>query len=216
MLSNIYEKFTIPFDFLENKILGFKIRNLESELEAARSFNKELEIKNSFLESRVREFENLNVSLGGNFPSGKTASILSLPPQSPFDVILVNAGKNDGIGTGLKAVIKGGILVGTVDKVYDNSAEVKLLSYPGLKTEGYLEASALNVALQGLGASNLKFSVPKEIELKTGDRVISNTNPAYLIGEIAYIKKDPSEPLQEAILRFPLNLRNERFVEFKR
>ncbi|MDP3785042.1 MAG: rod shape-determining protein MreC [bacterium] len=207
------EGITTFSDFLQ-ELLTRKIFLVE-ELDTLRSSKLELEAKNSRLEAKITELWKIENLLNENKNPGKLALILSSGINSPYDTLWSNLGSDHGIKNGNKAIAYGSVVLGTVETASGQNSTIKLFSYPGLVTEGFLESKSLNIALEGLGGSNLKFYVPKNIGIKVGDRVLYNSTPSYLIGQVEYIKERPSEPLAEVVVRPPLNIRELRYLELK-
>lgn len=175
--------------------------------------NKELSARVAVLEAERKEIE----AAGGTISApaaAKTAVVASIPPQSPYDTITIDAGRESGIQKGEK-VLSGALLIGFVDEASERYAKVKLISYPKLATEAFLEPRSLNITLEGYGGLNMVFMAPQDLEIKIGDRIISNTSPAYLIGEVGYIKSKETEALQTVYIRPSINLRHLRFVEIR-
>ncbi|OGF82183.1 hypothetical protein A3B18_01905 [Candidatus Giovannonibacteria bacterium RIFCSPLOWO2_01_FULL_46_13] len=183
-----------------------------SELEASKG---SFEVENIILSSRVKELERLL-----NFPQseggpGKMVLVSSRAESAPFGTLIISFDQNSGVSKGMKALGYGGVYLGEVSEVGARSAVVKLVTYPGLETEGWLERMSLSITLEGYGGNNLKFSLPKSVKVEAGDKIISNTSPQYLIGQVEFVEERPTEPLQEILLRLPLNLRNLRYVELR-
>jgi len=181
-----------------------------SELEL---LNHELTTRNAFLESKIQGIEHLERYLNERQTSGIVAAVLNQSLYVPYDTLIVDRGIQDDVEPGFNVVASGAILLGEVESVAARSAMVKLLSYPGVKTEGYVQSLSLNVVVEGIGGSNLKFNIPKNLEVKIGDRIVSTSRQGYLIGQVELIKEKELEPLKDVILRTPLNLRHLRFVE---
>ena len=190
--------------FTSRKTLSDKIDGLMRE-------NEELKLANALMRETVREYE---FSKNNADRSSKVVKITSQAPISPYDTIMINKGAQDGVAEGQKAIAYGSIILGKVENINNNGSAIKLLSYPGLKTEGYLESLSLNVVLEGIGGGAIRFSVPKGVEIKNGDSVFSSES-AYLIGQVEYINQSESEPLQEIFIRAPINLKNLRFLEIR-
>lgn len=167
--------------------------------------------KKSLLQ-RIEELERENQRLG-LIPIEDKALVLSQSPATPYDTLIVAAGREDGIQAGFKALAYGGILLGRVEESGERTSLIKLVSFPGLQSEAWLERLALNVTLEGQGGYNLRFFLPKGVAVEIGDRLLSNTRPSFLVGQVERIKEKTSEPLSEIILRLPLNIRNLRYVE---
>ena len=188
----------------------FGLNERSAELEAQK---EELRIKLESLEARESEFKDLEKFLVAERPSGKIALIVSQALSSPYDTLLLSAGREDGVTAGFKALAYGGIFLGKVEESGERTSLVKLISFPGLQSEAWLERLALNVTLEGQGGYNLRFFLPKSAVVQIGERVLSNTRPSFIIGQVERINEKTSEPLAEIILRLPLNIRNLRYVE---
>jgi len=195
----------------------FTSRNkLALRIEELETVNQELSIRSSLLEARIRELEQLS-----NFPEEKTvqgirALIVSQAPAMPYGTLLVSFDEGANVRPGMKALGFGGVYLGDVSEAGENSAVIKLLSYPGLLSEAWLERLALNVTLEGQGGYNFKFSLPRSIKIEIGDKILSNTNPQFLVSVVEAVEEDPAMPLQQILLRLPLNIRNLRYVELIR
>ncbi len=199
-------------DFQKNLVQKSSLRR---ELQHLSELNSQLINENAFLKERLKELTNIENLLENRPLPEKLAVVLSQAPQSPYDTILVDRGSDDGIQTGLVAVGFGSILLGEVTRVYPITSEIELFSYPGRKTEAWLPSLSLNIILEGMGGSNFKFSVPKNLDIKVGERVLADSREGYLIGQVEYIRKRPNEPLQDIIVGTPLNLRHLRLIELR-
>ncbi|OGF51657.1 hypothetical protein A3I27_02125 [Candidatus Giovannonibacteria bacterium RIFCSPLOWO2_02_FULL_43_11b] len=190
-----------PILYFSSKIRNFfedfggnKIIELEAE-------NAKLLVENSLLKTSISDF------------AKSSSLVLSQAPSIPYDTLLI---KLDSVGTakiGTKIIAYGGIYLGQISEIGEESAVVKLISYPMSETEAWLERSGLNIILVGESGYNLKFSVPKDISVEVGDRILSNTGPQFLIGEVESVNEKPTNPLKEVRLRFPFNFKNLRYVE---
>ncbi|MDP3763030.1 MAG: rod shape-determining protein MreC, partial [bacterium] len=113
---------------------------------------------------------------------------------------------------GMRALAYDSILLGEIDEVFNANSRIRLLSYPGRKTEAFLERVSLNIILEGMGGINLNFSVPKTVDIKVGEKIVSNSPPSYMIGQVEEIRAKESEPLAEILVKIPVNLRYLRYV----
>lgn len=173
---------------------------------------QELSYKIFILEERLKAYEKLEGLLAGRPKPAKLAPILSRTPQLPYDSLLVSGGAEE-IKQGDLALAYGAVLIGQVAEVFRAEAKVKLFSYPGEKIEGFLENSAVNVLLEGIGGLNLKFALPKNAEVKIGQRVFVNFSAPYLLGQVEQIRVRPAEPLMEVLVKIPLNLWELSYLE---
>lgn len=171
---------------------------------------EERKIRADLFETELAELEKTSgVEKNG---AGIPARILSQAPIMPYDALLVFGGEKDGLRVGMKALAYDSILLGEIDEVFSSNSRIRLLSYPEHETEAFLEAHSMNIILEGTGGLNLKFSVPKTIDVKVGEKIVSNSPPFYLIGQVEEIRAAESEPLAEVLVKIPANLRYLRYV----
>lgn len=193
-------------EFLKSKT------KLVSELGALNKQNLELEGKNRELEEGLKNSEYLSELKAGEQNPGRAALILSEYLLGPYDNILVDLGEKDGVEKNWLATAYG-IYLGKVEENSSVTSKIRLASFAGEYSEGYLETLKLNISLEGIGAGNLKFILPKNLDIKVGDKIFTNTRQSYLIGQVDYIQEEQNQPLKEILVRIPLNLRELRFIE---
>src|SRR3989344_1907594 len=73
------------------------------------------------------------------------ASVLTRPPQTPYDVIVIDAGLNESITIGSEVSLPEGPILGVVSEVFSKSAKVKLFSASGEETNAVLERNNVPV-----------------------------------------------------------------------
>ena len=201
------------FGSLQN-FLGSKSA-LISEVETLKNEKLDLENKNALLAENLNAASYASELFGSEENHGKPALVLqSGTQQSPFDTLSVDAGLKDGVQAGFKAAAFG-VYLGQVTDVSNGASKIRLISFPGERTSGYLEPEAINMTLEGMGAGNLKFIAPKSLGIKIGDKIFTDSRPAYLMGQVEYIKEESAEPLEEVRVRTPINLESLRFIELK-
>lgn len=193
--------------FASKSSLSAKVQSLEDEVAG-------LKFEKSSLEARIHDLESLTGIAPQSKPNTTSALISSQAPSMPYDTLRVSWNGEKKISPGIRVLAYGSSLVGEVAEAGDKTALVKLISYPGFETDAWISRISLNVTLVGEGGYNMKFTLPKSIQINVGDQVFSNTNPQFLIGEVSRVVEKSSEPLQDVILRFPFNFRNLRYVEF--
>lgn len=185
--------------------------DLISELDTLRGNNIFLETENTDLKVKLNDLGRIASILGTSSPSKMVAMIVSLYPNGPFDTILIDKGIRDGITPGNIALAYG-IYIGQVTEAGERSSKIKLSSYPGARTEGFIDRISLNVSVAGEGGGNLILTVPKNIDIALGDKLFLNSQKTMLIGQVDKIYENAAEPLKTIIFRIPLNLNNLRFL----
>lgn len=183
----------------ENAMLREKILSLEAEL-----YNR----------SALANVESSILSMLGRTPldSGIASSVLVRPPETPYDIITIDAGEREGVSLGMEAALVEGPLLGTISEVFSNNSKVKLFSSPGEKTNAVLERSGTAVALEGTGGGNFTAAVPRETPVEVGDRIISADIFGRLLAVVEEIKLEQTDSFKEVLSRSPANIFNVRYV----
>jgi cell shape-determining protein MreC len=183
--------------------------------------------ENKFLKEQLRSQETLLVSFNalnnnytnllqdlGQLPKEVkvAAGVLTTPPQSLYDVLVIDAGSDKGVFTGSQVTLPFGALIGNITAVSDKTSQVTLLSSFGVKTEAVLERSQTPVTLTGQGGGNIVIRVPRDIEVVKGDRVISpGLNPRFL-GAVEEISSVSTDSFKRVVSVIPGGIYQIRFV----
>lgn len=185
--------------FEENIALKEKISSLELEL---LSLSKNGLQQETFFELIGRERTANTV----------VAAVLTHPPQTPYDIIIIDAGTLDSINIDGKVFLPEGPYLGKVIEVFSNKAKVKLLSSSGEETDAILERGSIPVKLIGTGGGNFKIAIPQDIIIENGDRIISADIQGNLMAVVGKINISPTDSFKEILAHSPINIFNLRFV----
>ncbi|MEK7135077.1 MAG: rod shape-determining protein MreC [Patescibacteria group bacterium] len=183
----------------ENAALKERLASLELELSAfslSRSENERL------LELLGRQSE----------VGGVAATVLTHPPQSPYDLLVVDAGEKEALLVGAKAFLPEGPEVGVITQVSPNFSRVKLLSTSGEKTQAVLERHQVAVTLEGVGGGNFKIVLPREAQVEVGDRVLSADLQSSLLAVVEEVSLEATDSFKEVLARSPANIFTIRFL----
>lgn len=192
----------------------FKSRHtLETENRVLHEKIKSLELERSFLSARLSQEEVIYDIMGRTVVSGGTlTTVLSRPPQTPYDLLVVDIGEGEGVYVGDTVSTPEGVLLGTIVEVSSSSSKVRLYSSGGVETAAYLERDNIPVTLVGAGGSNFKIRVSREVSVERGDRVLSSGVLARLIAVVGDINVRPTDSFKEVLVRTPVNMSDIRFV----
>ncbi len=172
-----------------------------------------LEFEKSTLTLALNQEHSLEALLGRLPQPGEViASVLTRPPQSPYDLFIIDAGERDGIAVGAQAGLPEGPLLGTISDVFASSAKVKLFSSAGEKTEAVLERGNTPVILEGRGGGAFRVKVPRETPAVIGDRIISADTSYRLLGVIEDISVSSTDSFKEISARSPANIFDVRLI----
>ena len=211
-----------PFWKLENGVtvwvsdLGTSFRSKEALVAENRSLRDELFLRkirlSSLNASRSREQELLALLGRAESLGGVLASALSRPPQSPYDVVVIDAGKEDGIEDNFRVFVPDGPVVGVVKEAFSHNAKVSLYSTFGEETEGILERGGVPVTLSGMGGGNFKITMERDLEVEIGDRIVSRDVEAWPLAIVEDISMKPTDSSKSVLARSPVNIFSLRYV----
>lgn len=163
---------------------------LAARVEALTAENAALANANRALTTRLAAIAPLAASSAGG-PS-VIAGVVSRPPESPYDSLIVAAGAADGVAAGQEAFAGDGTPVGVVSSVSGGFARVTLFSAPGVTTRGWIGDAALAVTLTGAGAGALTTTVARSADVSPG-AVVYVPGPGLVpLGRVTAIDDDPA------------------------
>jgi len=183
-------------------------------LRSKRSLAEENALLKERIASMEAEFSSRSV---GEFLSfartgGITASVVVRPPQSPYDIILVDKGSNDGVINGAKVSMPEGPELGRVVEVFPNQSRVRLWTSSGQKLEAILERFEVPVLLEGMGGGNFLMRIPRETEVMVGDRILSAGTDGGLLAVVGDVELKPTDSFKEVLAKSPISIWTLRFV----
>ncbi len=144
--------------------------------------------------------------------SSVLAAILVRPPETPYDILIVDAGENQGIKKGDKASMLEGPVLGVVAEVYPDTSKVILYSESGEKTNAILERNSIPVVLLGQGGGSFNIDLPRDVEVKEGDKILSAGIPSNLIGVVGEVKLSPTDSFKKVLVKGASNIFSLNYV----
>lgn len=192
----------------------FSSRN--SLVEENRSLKDKLAAEESLLYS-YRTLETTNERLLqelGRLPTEVkvAAGVMMRPPQSLYDVLVIDAGSKEGIVISNQVILPFGVGLGTISKVNRDSSEVTLYTSYGIKTEAVLERGEVPVTLIGQGGGNFIIELPRDIPSEVGDRVLSYGLSPRLLGVVEEISAQSTDSFKRVLVKTPQSFYSLRFV----
>ena len=143
------------------------------------------------------------------------ASILVKPSHSPYDTLIIDAGKRNGISEGFKVYVNGTVPIGIISEVYENTSMVELYSNPSKVTSGVIEGLDINVDIVGRGGGNFEMSIPFELTVSNGTMITLPGIESEVIAVVEEEISEPTDPVKKVILNAPINIQNHKWVEVK-
>ena len=153
------------------------------------------------------ENEELKTKLGRSPESTFTvARVLTAPPVSPYDTLVIDAGTDHGVASGMEVFADGDFKIGFVSRVFARSAVVTLYSTPDTELPVSIGTSSIQSTAHGVGGGNFLVILPKGTPVSKGDIVeIPALAPAYA-GVVGGIEKPAGTSLQTIFIKLPFNL----------
>ncbi len=198
--ANIKNYFTFKNNLIE--------RNLSLEEQ-----NATLLLKEADYELIVKENESLKSELGRQPSTRKTvAAVLSKPPRSPYDTLVIDVGSADNIVPGSKVYIGGNIIVGLVTNITPHTSLVSLFSSGGQKQDTVISRTGATFTLTGNGGQNFEVEVPKEADILWGDEFLYPGINHSIVGSVYYIDTESKGSFKTIYIRVPLNVFASEYV----
>ena len=168
--------------------------------------NTNLKKENEKLKAKIANLEFSVSRPQGVLTGGRRAGILFRPPATPYDQVIIDKGKKDGLKVGRRVLAYEDILLGQVDEVFESTSRVVLFSSYGQEQDVFLERAQISVSASGQGNSEFLVTLPRDFPVRIGERVFSGSEPAYLIGLVEAVTGEATSPIKKIRIRQPFNL----------
>ena len=140
------------------------------------------------------------------------ATVLSRPPETLFDTLIVDAGESSGVKVGDIVSIPEGATIGNVFEVFSKSSKVRLFSTSGGRVPALFEREAVPAVLLGRGGGTFEASLPRDTTVIVGDRVLSAGFDGSLVGVVENVEVAPTDSFKKVLVRNMANIFNIHFV----
>ncbi len=208
--------------------IGFVFENAGSIVSENESLNediRELEEENARLRKQIEDVEYLYERGLADFDPEYPLIAVRLVSQDPFDSkkMIINKGSSSNIDTG-DPLVDGEYLLGRVERVFDNYAEVRLIGDEnfdlGVITLGTNTRGKLNSDLNG---NLLVDEILNDSEVGTGDVFVTegkdgNFPYGLVIGRVDRVVGSPADPTKSVLLSQRvdfLNIEKAFVIKFK-
>ncbi len=150
---------------------------------------------------------------------GIIAAVLVHPPETPYDTLIIDVGKNEGISLGQVVALTTdsttsiqGPKIGIISEVYATNSKVKLYSASGDKTNAVLERNSVPVILLGRGGGNFEFTLPREVNISIGDKILSSDISHNLVGIVRDIEMQATDSFKKILVVSAANVYTTGYV----
>lgn len=226
-LSGFFQRIGKPLWKTENAIgngaenIGYVIRTKASVYNE----NEILKAKNQELEGRMVEYgglliENAELKSALDRVDPKDdfilATILVKPNRSLYDTVIIDIGLDNNLTKGMEVFAKGDVPMGTISEVYAHTSVVKLYSTPGEITDAQIQGSNSSVGLVGRGGGNFEMLVPVDLSVPEGTNVVLPYIKMRVVATVVDSISEPQDPLRKIILKSPVNIQEEKWLQIKK
>jgi hypothetical protein len=196
---------TVPVFFRSRLALDTELKTLKQEIAERKGHDATL----AYLITENTELRNM---LHSSSTPRIMAGVISRPPETPYDTMLIDRGSNDGIVENAPVYFSAGQAIGYVQSVFPDSAHVTLFSSPGVESTVYVFGPNIFTTAYGEGGGIIRLSVPQGIKISTDNIVILPSLEQGVLGKIDDIQSIPTEPEQHAYMTFDASLQSIRLV----
>lgn len=215
-VSSVYlgvsERLSLTSAFLRSRLtLSEENRNLRKQID-------ELESRIVRLDSIEKEYYDL-ISLYGRTDSRSETilgNVVAKPPQSPYDTLIIDAGKVNSVEPGYFAYAPGGLPLGRVDQVSADFSRVVAFSNVGEITQAVIERTGSALELSGIGGGNMQALVSQDLDVEIKDMILLPQFGGQVVGEVISVESRVTGATKELLIRLPANIFNLRWVELVR
>jgi cell shape-determining protein MreC len=170
----------------------------------------------TFIDRILREEnEELKERLGRpNFKSTRMlAAVLVRPGRTPYDTLILDIGKEDGVNEKDKVLACDNILIGEIVDVSEHESRARLYSSPGVITNVSVGAQNINAEAKGLGNGNYEILLPRELGVVPGDAISVPNIELFVMGVVRDIEAGPADAFKRILFKMPINMQELKFIE---
>jgi cell shape-determining protein MreC len=179
---------------------------LEEELE-------KLRVRLLDYELLLEENRSLKEEFGRGDVSDKILSaVLSKPPRSPYDTLVLDIGSEDGVVRGSRVYIGENIIIGLITNITPQTSLVNLFSTNGEKQEVTLARTGESFLLEGRGGGNFKLEVPIDTDVVWGDTFVYPGISQSVIANVYYVDTSTQSSFKTIYLKTPTNVFSSKYV----
>ena len=175
-------------------------RALKEELEHTQVFSSELDILKD-------ENEELREALGMKpREDAELTRVLARPPRTPYDVLIVDGGRNRGFSVGDRVIYSGTILLGEIEEVYGKSSRVSLYSSSGVESDVFIDDEEGTVTARGRGGGKFSLELSRDSEVLQGAYLLKVEDRIFMIGEIVDVTLPETGAVKIATAKVPVDI----------
>jgi cell shape-determining protein MreC len=197
---------TVPSFFRSRVELLSQVQSLEAQIQGE-------EGRDAAFALLKEENEDLkNLFLGSTTSPNILAGVISRPPYTPYDTLIIDKGADDGVTLYAPVYFGKKVGGGYIRSVSHRTALVTLFSSPGAESTVYVFGPDIFTSAHGEGGGVVRISIPQGMPVEKGNVVVLPSLGAGILGTVDHVRSVPTEPEQHAYVIFDIPLQSIRIV----
>lgn len=208
-----------PFWRAEFAIKSGSLRSSQDLLAENESLKRELEsfrlsIASTSISLLFDENAELRSILGRASTTPRTlAAVLARPPHAPYDELIIDLGRRDGVTETTMVYAPGEVLIGRVSAVFSETSSVRLFSSSGTTYDVFIGSTNIPATAIGRGGGYYVAELPHGTAAVAGDTVSDSAGLGNgIFGNVISVSNDPSSTFDQALIAPPINIFGLRWV----
>lgn len=182
------------------------LKNQLAQVQASIDRNKLLTQENSELKELLgRHSKNSSI----------LTTVLSKPPMSLYDTLVVDVGSSDNVAVGDKVFALGFVPIGTIHSVNLRTSTVQLFSSSGQKVNVNIGKN-IQTSAEAQGGDNFLIKLPKGTEIAEGDLISAPSIGAEIFGHVESVDTTENDPFLYVRFTLPINMSELHFLQIDR
>lgn len=140
------------------------------------------------------------------------SAVLSRPPVAPYDMLVIDIGRDHKVSSSSLVYAPGNILMGKVVDVTDDTSKVGLFSSPGERFEVTIGSGHVSAVAVGRGGGQLSAELPRGTQVAEGDAVYAAMLGSKPFALVVAVVSDPAEAFETVYFAPPVNVQSLRWV----
>jgi cell shape-determining protein MreC len=148
------------------------------------------------------------------------SAVVMRPPGVPYDTMVLDVGKADGVAFNDLVFAKGEVLIGKITEVGNSTSRATLFSAPGESYSAILRhvgaPGSIAITVIGQGGGSLYAEVPASTPAQIGDSVIVPSINIEFLGGVSAVHQTEGESFKKIYLELPANIFELTYVEVRK
>ncbi len=147
--------------------------------------------------------EELKLKPADNFIA---VAIIAKPPQVPLDSIFIDTDFDNNLKEEDLVLASDRVMIGKITEKSGDQATIKLNSFVGQISYGYVARTSESIEIEGIGGGNMEARVPIDFDIIVGDKIMIGGSSEYLVAIVGAVDEDSSSGFKNAMMSLPVDI----------